>query len=93
MAARLKRFLKLWIDLLNEHELLDHASAISFAVLKALSARSWHDCLGLAVLGAVGQRHVWKESLLPGLKPHVQPARRTRWTWPWRRSSRRTRPA
>ena len=71
MAARLKRFLKLWIDLFNEHELLDHASAISFAVLKALVPLT---LLGLAVLGAVGQRHVWKESLLPGLKPHVQPA-------------------
>src|SRR4051812_41695675 len=71
MRARAKRFVKLWIDLFNEHELLDRASAISFAVLKALVPLT---LLGLAVLGAVGQRHVWKETLLPGLKPHVQPA-------------------
>jgi membrane protein len=71
MAARLKRFVKLWVDLFNEHELLDHASAISFAVLKALVPLT---LLGLAVLGAVGQRHVWQETLLPGLRPHVQPA-------------------
>ncbi len=70
MAARLKRFVKLWVDLFNEHELLDHASAISFAVLKALVPLT---LLGLAVLGAVGQRHVWQETLLPGLRPHVQP--------------------
>jgi membrane protein len=30
--------------------------------------------LGLALLGAVGQRHVWKDTMFPALKPHVQPA-------------------
>jgi membrane protein len=71
MPTRLKRFVKLWVDLFNEHALLDHASSMSFAVLKALVPLT---LLGLAVLGAVGQRHVWKETLLPGIKPHVQPA-------------------
>jgi membrane protein len=71
MTARLKRFVKLWVDLFNKHELLDHASGISFAVLKALVPLT---LLGLAMLGAVGQRHVWKETMLPALKPHVQPA-------------------
>lgn len=71
MRARAKRFVKLWIDLFNEHELLDRASAISFAVLKALVPLT---LLGLAVLGAVGQRHVWKETVFPALRPHVQPA-------------------
>src|SRR3954468_14381742 len=71
MRARAKRFVKLWIDLFNEHELLDRASSISFAVLKALVPLT---LLGLALLGAVGQRHVWKETMFPALKPHVQPA-------------------
>jgi membrane protein len=71
MPARLKRFVKLWVDLFNKHELLDRASGISFAVLKALVPLT---LLGLAVLGAVGQRHVWKETMFPALKPHVQPA-------------------
>jgi membrane protein len=71
MNARLKRFVKLWIDLFNKHELLDRASGISFAVLKALVPLT---LLGLAVLGAVGQRHVWKNTMFPALKPHVQPA-------------------
>jgi membrane protein len=71
MAARAKRFVKLWIDLFDRHELLDRASAISFAVLKALVPLT---LLGLALLGAVGQRHVWKDTMFPALKSHVQPA-------------------
>ncbi|HZE29157.1 MAG TPA: YihY/virulence factor BrkB family protein [Gaiellaceae bacterium] len=71
MTARAKRFVKLWVDLFNEHQLLDRASAISFAVLKALVPLT---LLGLALLGAVGQRHVWKDTMFPALKPHVQPA-------------------
>jgi membrane protein len=71
VRIRLKRFVKLWIDLFNKHELLDRASGISFAVMKALVPLT---LLGLAMLGAVGQRHVWKETMFPALKPHVQPA-------------------
>lgn len=71
MAARAKRFVKLWIDLFDRHELLDRASSISFAVLKALVPLT---LLGLALLGAVGQRHVWKDMMFPALKSHVQPA-------------------
>jgi membrane protein len=62
---------KLWVDLFNKHELLDHASSISFAVLKALVPLT---LLGLGVLGVVGQRHVWRDTIFPALKPHVQPA-------------------
>lgn len=71
MTARAKRFLKLWVDLFNKHELLDHASSISFAVLKALVPLT---LLGIAVLGVAGQRHVWRNTMFPALKPHVQPA-------------------
>jgi uncharacterized BrkB/YihY/UPF0761 family membrane protein len=71
VKTRLKRFVKLWVDLFSEHELLDHASAIAFAVLKALVPLT---LLGLAVLGVVGQRHVWKETILARLQSHVQPA-------------------
>jgi membrane protein len=70
-TVRLKRFVKLWIDLFDEHGLLDRASAISFAVMKALVPLT---LLGLAVLGAVGQRHVWKGTIFPQIKPHVEPA-------------------
>jgi len=68
---RLRKFVKLWAELFSKHSLLDHASGIAFAVLKALVPLT---LLGLALLGAVGQHHVWEETLFPGLKPHVQPA-------------------
>jgi membrane protein len=71
VAARLRKFVKLWVDLFGEHALLDHASAIAFAVLKSLVPLT---LLGLAVLGVSGERHVWRDTLLPGLRPHVQPA-------------------
>ena len=71
MTARAKRFVKLWVDLFNKHKLLDHASSISFAVLKALVPLT---LLGLGVLGVVGQRHVWRDTIFPALKQHVQPA-------------------
>lgn len=71
MADRLRKFVKLWVDLFAKHELLGHASAIAFAVLKALVPLT---LLGLALLGAVGQERVWKHTLGPGIKPHVQPA-------------------
>jgi membrane protein len=71
VQTRLKRFVKLWVDLFSEHELLDHASSIAFAVLKALVPLT---LLGLAILGAVGQRQVWNDTILPRIESHVQPA-------------------
>lgn len=71
MTDRLRKFVKLWVDLFAKHELLDRASAIAFAVLKALVPLT---LLGLAILGAVGQQRVWQNTLAPGIKPHVQPA-------------------
>lgn len=70
MTARLKRFVELWVDLFNKHRLLDHASAIAFNVLKALVPLT---LLGLAVLGAVGQKKFWSDTLFPRLQQHLQP--------------------
>jgi len=71
MKERLKRFVQLWVDLFNRHLLLDHASSIAFAVLKALVPLT---LLGLALLGALGREKVWRKTLYPGLEPHLQPA-------------------
>jgi membrane protein len=71
VKTRLKRLVRLWVDLFSEHSLLDHASGIAFAVLKALVPLM---LLGLAVLGAVGERRVWKETIYPSIQSHVQPA-------------------
>jgi membrane protein len=66
---RLRRFVRLWIDLFAKHELLDHASAIAFQVLKSLIPLT---LLGLAILGAAGEQHVWRKTLSPAIKGHVQ---------------------
>ena len=71
MRNRLRRFVKLWIDLFAKHELLDHASAIAFQVLKSLIPLT---LLSLALLGALGEQHVWRKTLAPAIKTHVQPA-------------------
>jgi membrane protein len=71
VKARVKRFVKLWVDLFDRHLLLDHASAIAFNMLKALVPLT---LLGLAVLGAAGGKHVWTETLFPRVQQHLQPA-------------------
>ena len=69
VKARLKRFVGLWVDLFSKHALLDHASAVAFQVLKSLIPLS---LLGLAILGATGQEHVWRETIGPAIQPHLQ---------------------
>lgn len=71
MADRLRKFVKLWVALFAKHQLLDRASAVAFAVLKALVPLT---LLGIALLGALGQERAWRNTLAPGIKPHVQPA-------------------
>lgn len=70
MKARVKRFVRLWVDLFDRHLLLDHASAIAFNVLKATVPLT---LLGLAVLGEVGKQDVWSQSIFPRLQSHLQP--------------------
>jgi membrane protein len=71
VTTRLRKFVKLWVDLFAKHALLDHASGIAFAVLKALVPLT---LLGFALLGAVGQERVWHRTLAPAIASHVQPA-------------------
>jgi membrane protein len=69
VKKRLERFVRLWIDLFGRHELLDHASAIAFQVLKSVIPLS---LLGLAVLGVTGQQHVWNKTIAPAIEPHLE---------------------
>jgi membrane protein len=62
---------QLWIDLFARHDLLNHASAIAFQVLKSLIPLT---LFALALLAAVGERHVWRDTLAPAIKPHLQAA-------------------
>ena len=50
---------------LREHELLTHASAVAFQVLKSLVPLS---LLSIALLGAVGRRDAWTDHIAPALK-------------------------
>jgi membrane protein len=70
VQQRLKRFVRLWVDLFGRHQLLDHAGAISFAVLKALVPLT---LLGLALLDAIGEQKVWNQTLYPRLQGDLQP--------------------
>jgi membrane protein len=69
MKNRLRRFVQVWIDLFAKHELLDHASAIAFQVLKSMIPLT---LLGLAILGASGEQSVWRKTIAPAIKPHLQ---------------------
>jgi len=71
MKDRLRCLVNLWIDLFSRHQLLDHASAIAFQVLKSLVPLT---LLGLALLGALGEERVWRDTIAPGIEPHLQPA-------------------
>ena len=70
MTVRLRKFVKLWVDLFARHALLDHASSISFAVLKALVPLT---LLGFALLAGLGQAKVWRNTLAPAINPELQP--------------------
>ena len=68
---RLRRFVQLWIDLFARHDLLNHASAIAFQVLKSIIPLT---LFALALLGAVGEKRVWNDTIAPAIKPHLQTA-------------------
>ena len=68
---RLRRFVQLWVDLFARHDLLNHASAIAFQVLKSIVPLT---LFGLALLGALGERHMWRDTIAPAIKPHLQSA-------------------
>jgi membrane protein len=68
---RLRSLVQLWIDLFARHDLLNHASAIAFQVLKSLIPLA---LFGLALLGALGERHVWSDTIAPSLERHLPTA-------------------
>jgi membrane protein len=71
LLTRARSFVELWIELFKRHRLLDHASSIAFQVLKALIPLT---LCGLALLAVVGEEKVWRNTLAPSIKPHLQQA-------------------
>jgi membrane protein len=70
-AAWLRAFVQLWTGLFARHDLLNHASAIAFQILKSLIPLT---LFGLALLGAVGETNVWSDKIAPAIRPHLEPA-------------------
>ena len=52
----------------SEHEIPVYASAIAFRAIVSLIPLV---LLGLALLGALGLQDTWRDSIAPGIKPHV----------------------
>lgn len=60
MWKRVTRFVRLWVDLLGEHELLTYASAIGFQTLAALVPLA---LLLLGILGLAGGETLWSRHI------------------------------
>lgn len=57
------------VDAFGKNRLLTYASAVAFRTLVALIPLT---LLGIALLGATGQQHVWNETLAPGIEQRVE---------------------
>ncbi|HEX6491070.1 MAG TPA: YihY/virulence factor BrkB family protein [Gaiellaceae bacterium] len=70
LRTRARKVVEIWIGLFDEHQLLTHASAIAFQVLKSLVPLT---LLGIALLGEIGRRDLWVKHLAPGIKHQLDP--------------------
>jgi membrane protein len=66
--TRLRELVRQWVDLFDEHDLLTYASAIAFRAFVALIPLV---LLGVALLGAFGQRDVWNDRIAPQLESRL----------------------
>ena len=65
-----KRFVRLWVDLFDRHNLLTYASAIALRMFIAAVACT---LFALGILGASGQRELWQKTIAPQIEPKVLP--------------------
>lgn len=70
LTGRVRKVVRIWIDLFAEHELLTYASAIAFQVLKSLIPLS---LLGLALLGEIGRQDIWSAHMAPPVRSRLDP--------------------
>jgi membrane protein len=61
---------RLWVDLLSRHQILNSASAISFQSLKALVPLV---LFGFALLGTLGLGDVWTTTMAPSISRRLTP--------------------
>ena len=66
----LKKIVRLWVDLFDEHKLLTYASAIALRMFIAAVACT---LFALGILGASHQQQLWKQTIGPEIEPKVLP--------------------
>ncbi|TML54484.1 MAG: YihY/virulence factor BrkB family protein [Actinobacteria bacterium] len=66
----LKKIVRLWVDLFDEHKLLTYGSAIALRMFIAAVACT---LFALGILGASHQQQLWKQTIGPEIEPKVLP--------------------
>ena len=66
----LKKIVRLWVDLFDQHNLLTYASAIALRMFIAAVACT---LFGLGILGATHQQQLWRQTIGPAIEPKVLP--------------------
>jgi membrane protein len=64
----MREFLRGWVDAFHEHRLLTYATAMAMRAFIGFICLTF---LGVALLGAFGDKSVWKEHLAPSIEPKV----------------------
>jgi len=70
LLERVRKLVRIWIDLFARHELLTYASGIAFQVLKSIVPLS---LLGIALLGAIGRDDIWTKHMAPAIQSRFDP--------------------
>jgi membrane protein len=65
-----KKIVRLWVDLFDQHNLLTYASAIALRMFIAAVACT---LFGLGILGATHQQQLWRQTIGPTIEPKVLP--------------------
>ena len=66
----LKKIVRLWVDLFDQHNLLTYASAIALRMFIAAVACT---LFGLGILGATHQQRRWRQTIGPTIEPRSSP--------------------
>ena len=67
-VTRMREFLQTWIDAFHEHRLLTYATAMAMRAFIGFICLTF---LGFALLGAFGDKSVWKKHIAPSIEPKV----------------------
>src|SRR3954470_2139731 len=64
----MREFLGTWLDAFHEHRLLTYATAMAMRAFIGFICLTF---LGIALLGAFGDKSVWKKHIAPSIEPKV----------------------